>query len=163
VPTDRAGQLLAAGIPHLVAATYERVAVVGPLVLPGRTPCLTCLDLHRVDRDPAWPVVSAQLDGPGRRVDGTLAAPACDVVLAATAAALAAGAALAYLDAPGHAHELAGARLEARPPGTVPRRRSWRRHPRCGCGWPDAAAGVPHGDGVAPGGRDVVHAATMGP
>ena len=40
----------------------------GPLVTPGRGPCLRCLDLHRCDRDPAWPALLAQLalPAPGR-------------------------------------------------------------------------------------------------
>ena len=35
--------------------------VVGPLVVPGRGPCLRCLDLHRCDRDPALAGAAAQL------------------------------------------------------------------------------------------------------
>ena len=50
-------------VTHLVAGVRETTAVVGPLVLPGRTGCLRCGDLHRADRDPAWPVVAAQLVG----------------------------------------------------------------------------------------------------
>src|SRR5215217_3579448 len=68
-------------VPHLVAGVRETTAVVGPLVLPGRTGCLRCADLHRADRDPAWPVVAAQLIGIRRRRDEP-----CDVVLATLAA-----------------------------------------------------------------------------
>jgi bacteriocin biosynthesis cyclodehydratase domain-containing protein len=121
--------------PHLLVTAYEGLALVGPLVRPGRTPCLACLDLHRADRDPGWAVVAAQLTGPGRRLDGRPAAVACDGSLAAGAAALAAVAVLAVLDDPGAGHDLDGAQLELRPPAVVPRRRSWGRHPRCGCGW----------------------------
>jgi len=32
-------------------------------------------------------------------------------------------------------HELAGARLELRPPDGRTRRRSWGVHPACGCDW----------------------------
>ncbi|MBV8860394.1 MAG: cyclodehydratase, partial [Mycobacterium sp.] len=35
--------------------------LVGPLVIPGVTSCLGCADLHRRDRDAAWPAVAAQL------------------------------------------------------------------------------------------------------
>jgi bacteriocin biosynthesis cyclodehydratase domain-containing protein len=122
-------------VPHLLAAAYEGLALVGPLVRPGRTPCLGCLDLHRTDRDPGWAVVAAQLTGRGRRLDGQPAAVACDGSLAAGAAALTTVAALAVLDDPGADHDLDGAQLELRPPAVVPRRRSWGRHPRCGCGW----------------------------
>src|ERR1700733_14635490 len=37
--------------------------VVGPLVIPGRTACLRCLDLTRAERDPAWPLILAKLEG----------------------------------------------------------------------------------------------------
>lgn len=139
--SGRCGQLLADDVPHLLATTYERVATVGPLVIPGRTPCATCLELHRVDRDPAWPTVSAQLSGPGTPMTGVRATPACDVVLATFAATLAATAVLAYLDEPDRPHELAGALVQVRPPNLRPRRRSWSMHPACGCGWQAAFAG----------------------
>jgi bacteriocin biosynthesis cyclodehydratase domain-containing protein len=135
VDGDVRGRLLGRGTPHLLAHTYERVGAVGPLVLPGRTPCLQCLDLHRVDRDNRWPVVAAQLAGPARTLTGAPSAPACDIVLATSVAALAATAALAFLDNPRGEHELAGARFELRPPGGRARRRSWGVHPACGCGW----------------------------
>ncbi|HEY5032845.1 MAG TPA: thiamine biosynthesis protein ThiF [Actinomycetes bacterium] len=133
-PVER-GRLLATGTPHLLAHTYERVGAVGPLVVPGRTPCLHCLDLHRVDRDGGWPLVAAQLAGPGRQLTGLPTAAACDVVLATSVAALAATTALAFLDDPRAGHELAGARLELRPPDGRTRRRSWGIHPACGCDW----------------------------
>ena len=31
------------------------------LVIPGVTSCLGCADLHRTDRDAAWPVLAVQL------------------------------------------------------------------------------------------------------
>jgi ThiF family len=141
----RCGQLLAAGVPHLLAATYERVVVVGPLVLPGRSPCATCLELHRVDRDAQWPRVAAQLTGPAPTLTGIRAAAACDVVLASMGAVLAATAALAYLDAPAEPHELAGALVQVRPPAMTARRRSWSWHPSCGCSWDSLADNDPDG------------------
>jgi hypothetical protein len=52
VPPELRDRLLLAGVAHLVAETYETLGSVGPLVVPGRSPCLRCLDLHRRDRDP---------------------------------------------------------------------------------------------------------------
>lgn len=140
VAPGRCEQLLAAEVPHLVAVTYERVAVVGPLVLPGRSPCTTCLELHRVDRDRGWPIVSAQLAEQPLTVNGVRATAACDVVLASLAAALAASAVLSYLDAPVQPHPLAGAMVQLRPPELVARRRSWSVHPSCGCAWDSVSA-----------------------
>jgi hypothetical protein len=134
-----AERFLASGIAHVVGATYERVGVVGPLVRPGSTPCLRCLELHRRDRDPAWPLVAGQLAGRPDRVSRGSLAPACDVVLAAQVAAALATAVLGHLDDPAGPHELVGSRLELRPPSNQPRRRRWSAHPSCGCGWPGYA------------------------
>lgn len=131
-------RLMRSGVPHLVATTYERVGVVGPLVVPGLTPCLRCLDLHRVDRDPDWPLVAAQLAAPGRAPSAPWSVAACDVVLATAVAAHAALAALTYLDDPDADPPLSGAVLELRPAHGQPRHRTWTSHPSCGCRWPQS-------------------------
>ncbi|MGU3654862.1 cyclodehydratase [Mycolicibacterium sp. A43C] len=53
--------LHAARIPHLPVLVRDGTGLVGPLVLPGVTSCLRCADLHRRDRDGAWPAIAAQL------------------------------------------------------------------------------------------------------
>lgn len=53
--------LHAAGVPHLAVRLRDGTGLVGPLVIPGVTSCLICADLHRADRDAAWPAVAAQL------------------------------------------------------------------------------------------------------
>ena len=53
--------LHAAGMPHLPVRVRDGTGLVGPLVIPGVTSCLGCADLHRSDRDAAWPAVAAQL------------------------------------------------------------------------------------------------------
>lgn len=50
-------------VPHLPIGFERDAAVVGPLVVPGRTPCLSCRDAHERDRDAAWPRLHAQLVG----------------------------------------------------------------------------------------------------
>ncbi|GFG77734.1 TOMM precursor leader peptide-binding protein [Mycobacterium paragordonae] len=50
-----------AGVPHLPVRVRDGTGLVGPLVLPGTTSCLGCADLHRRDRDAAWPAIAAQL------------------------------------------------------------------------------------------------------
>jgi hypothetical protein len=50
-------------ISHLPVALERGRTTVGPLVIPGETPCLTCRDGHERDRDPAWPRLHAQLIG----------------------------------------------------------------------------------------------------
>jgi bacteriocin biosynthesis cyclodehydratase domain-containing protein len=49
------------GVPHLPVRVRDGTGLVGPLVIPGVTSCLGCADLHRSDRDAAWPAIAAQL------------------------------------------------------------------------------------------------------
>jgi bacteriocin biosynthesis cyclodehydratase domain-containing protein len=53
--------LRAERVPHLPVRLRDGTGLVGPLVIPGVTSCLECADLHRKDRDPAWPALAAQL------------------------------------------------------------------------------------------------------
>lgn len=119
--------LLGTGIPHIAARVVEVTGIVGPLIVPGRSSCLRCHDLHRTDRDPAWPRIVAQA---GLRRPGIAA---CDVTLAAEVAAIAAQQALAYLD--GYTPAAVDGTVEVSLPYGLPRRRSWRPHPSCGCTW----------------------------
>ena len=115
-------------IPHLAAAAGEAIGVVGPLVLPGRSACLRCADLTRAERDPAWPLILAQVTG------NTAAEPAaCDAVLAAMVAAQATAQALAFIDRGPAAATVVGGTLELVLPAWQWRRRTWHPHPQCGC------------------------------
>ena len=112
-------------LPHLAVEVRDGIVVVGPLVPPAGSPCLNCLDLHRRDRDPAWPALVAQLaTGPE-----SPAPVAVTTLLAATG--YAADAVLAYLDGAGPA--AAGTTIEVAGPGRE-QRRTWTTHPRCDCG-----------------------------
>lgn len=123
---EDARRLLPTGTPHLLAEVRDTVGVVGPLVLPGRTACLHCLDLTRSDLDPHWPVLAAQLSQPSR------ARNACDGPLALSVAAQAAMQCLALLDGTTDPAALGGT-LELALPDWRWRRRSWPVHPDCGC------------------------------
>lgn len=126
-PAVSADLLLADGTPHLLVDVLGRTGVVGPLVLPGLTTCVRCLELTRTDLDPGWPALSAQLSGPSR------AAPACDGVLAVAVASQAALQVLEHLEG-GHPAAVGGT-LELELPGWRWRRRSWPVHPACSCAW----------------------------
>jgi len=121
------GWLMRAGVPHLAVAAEEAIGVVGPLVRPGQTACLRCLDITRASRDPAWPLILAQVAG------RTAEPPACDAALAAAVAAHAAAQALAVLDRAGPASPAENGTLELVLPSWQWRRRSWPQSPRCGC------------------------------
>jgi bacteriocin biosynthesis cyclodehydratase domain-containing protein len=123
-------ELMRDRVPHLVVHADEAIGVVGPLVTPGRSACVRCLDLSRAARDPAWPLILAQAGGAG----GPLAMPqACDTVLVAATAALAAGQALTFID---RARQplAANGTLEVVLPDWQWQRRGWPPHPACTCG-----------------------------
>ena len=122
--------LLDVGTPHLAVDLRDGTALIGPLVLPRSTSCLHCLALHRADRDPAWPRLTAQLRT-------APPAAAADVVLAAFAAVLTTLEALAFVDAGGDPCRpppgTANGTLELRPPDWRLRRRTRSPHPDCPC------------------------------
>ncbi|MGI8868334.1 MAG: hypothetical protein ACR2F6_05655, partial [Mycobacteriales bacterium] len=140
ITTELRVTLHAGAVPHLVAGVREATAVVGPLVLPGRTSCLHCADLHRTDRDPSWPLVAAQLD---RREHGRV--PACATAVSFGAVALAVGQTLAFLD--GEPVDTVNGTLELAEPTWRIRRRSWPPHHRCGCRDLRNPLGDPHPTG----------------
>src|SRR5690348_7978656 len=115
-------------VPHLAVSAGEAIGVVGPLVLPGRSACLRCLDLTRAERDPAWPLILAQLSA-----QAGADPPGCDTVLATTVAAQAVAQALAFIDQDGQAPAVTNGTLELVLPGWQWRRRTWPPHPRCVC------------------------------
>ena len=132
-------------VAHLgILVSADRV-VVGPLVRPGRSACLRCLDLHRRDRDPAWPHLVAQLltrrDEP---------AATGETALCTAAAGVAGLQVLAQLDGV-VAPDAVGRTLELTLPHGAVRRRAWRRHPGCGCArLPGADAGPRIGSPARP-------------
>ena len=127
-PPELPVSLMRDRVPHLAAAASEAIGVVGPLVLPGQTACLRCLDLTRTDNDPAWPLILAQLAG--RQPDPL----ACDAALTAAVAGQAAARTLAFIDGRAPLAEVtANGTLELVQPAWQWRRRTWLPHPACGC------------------------------
>jgi bacteriocin biosynthesis cyclodehydratase domain-containing protein len=114
--------------PHLPVVIRDVTATIGPLVIPGSTPCLRCVELARADRDPAWPVLAAQLIARARQVE------ACDITLAAAAASLAAMHLLSWLDDPQAPAPTLGGAVELSLADLRQRRLATHGHPGCGCG-----------------------------
>jgi hypothetical protein len=125
---------------HLSVSVHAGQAIVGPLVVPGLTSCLRCADLHRCDRDPAWPLLAIQLSRTGRR------RPPQDAALCVSTAGLAASQILAFLDRQEPAST--SATLEWQPPDWRLRRRGWPPHPDCDCGAATPEASTRHNEVV---------------
>ncbi|WP_432835214.1 hypothetical protein [Dactylosporangium sp. CA-092794] len=112
-------------LPRLDVTVRLGTVLVGPLVRPAGSPCRLCLELHRSDRDPAWPVLAAQLaTAPGGGGEP------CALTTAMAGAAFAADEVLSYID--GGALRTEAAIVEIARPGEF-RRRAWGAHPRCDC------------------------------
>ena len=119
--------------PHFVVEPRRDGVEVGPLVVPGATACLRCVDAHRAEQDPRRAMVLEQCVEAHRTVGPVPRDPAL----------LAAATGLAVREVAGWADGEQGlswsASLVLRP-GEHPAHHVWRRHPHCGCSW-DRLAG----------------------
>lgn len=83
-PQDVTHRLMVQGVPHLPCGVVDGNVVVGPLVRPGDTPCLTCLDTQLLEEDPDWRLIRAQSPGsvgrPGSGMTEVASAVVADVV-----------------------------------------------------------------------------------
>jgi bacteriocin biosynthesis cyclodehydratase domain-containing protein len=124
--------LVREGVRHIAVRAAEAIGVVGPLVVPGRSACLHCVELRKAEGDVAWPKILAQ------SLCAEPARTACDSTLAAMTVALGAAQALALVDgavfADGGAPAAVNGTLEVVLPGWQWRRRTWLPHPACPCG-----------------------------
>jgi bacteriocin biosynthesis cyclodehydratase domain-containing protein len=147
-------QLIRDRVPHLALRTGEAIGVVGPLVRPGRSACLHCVDLRKADADPLWPKILAQA------TFARLGPPACDTVLAAMTATLAAAQALAFVDRPDRVPVTSDGTLELVLPDWQWRRRTWRPHPSCWCGASDVSGFHDAGGGTGASGAGTADGAS---
>jgi bacteriocin biosynthesis cyclodehydratase domain-containing protein len=120
---ERHGRWLRRDVPHLPVLFSDAEVRIGPLVEPGAGPCLTCLELERVDADPAWPAIASQLL--------LRTAPTETTRVSIEVATLAAGMAHERLFAA--SNEFAAASVAVDAGSLALRRRAHRPHERCGC------------------------------
>lgn len=118
------------GRPHLPLTSIGGRTRLGPLVAPGLTACVRCVDEHLTDRDPRHPLVLEQLHAPDPRDD----VPPEDLQLAL---AWAVRDLICWIE--GRRPVTWSATVDLGADG--PRVHSWDRHPRCGCAWGDLRAG----------------------
>ncbi len=133
--------LMVRGIPHLPVRLRDGTGVVGPLVLPGLSSCLRCVDHHRADRDPGWPLVAGQLIGvPGHASTATMAATAAlameqvEQIQTGLGTRAAGGATGAEVRSP--CPQTVDHTLEYLPQPARLRVRPWTPHPLCSCLFP---------------------------
>lgn len=127
VPADQVQEWMSAGIPHLFINAPDGARIsVGPIVIPGQTPCARCISMALEDQNPTWHEISLE----------RLIRPASEVpvALAHHIAGLAALELLRFMDE-GQSH-LTGKRTHIdfhQPTHLV--QQSFARHPACGCNW----------------------------
>ncbi|AEA23370.1 hypothetical protein Psed_1119 [Pseudonocardia dioxanivorans CB1190] len=127
--------LVARGTTHLQVRTRDGRGVVGPLVLPGRSACLECLDRHRAAREPGWAGVAAGI----ARVRGTADAAAVVATIGVATAQV-----LAVVDGARVPPATLDATVEIDAATARTTRRRWSRHQECPCSTGTAAVpGIP--------------------
>ena len=133
VSRSRVDRLVRDGEPHLLVTGRSGRLTIGPFVAPGVTACRRCVDAHLAERDPRRSLVIEQLDDAAA---GPVPTP-CDPALMSLALAWAARDLVSYLD--GDRPATWSATVDVGPDLAL-ERRSWTRHPHCGCSWGDLPA-----------------------
>lgn len=124
-PRDLVDDWMSRGEPFLPLIFDGSRARLGPFVVPGRTPCLSCYDLDRAVWEPSWPLIVSQL-GTGEPVDLGVRRP----ILVRACSELA-GEVLAAVD--GGAPRATGAVVVIGPDPRRLRRYRFDADPRCTC------------------------------
>jgi bacteriocin biosynthesis cyclodehydratase domain-containing protein len=120
------------GVAHLLVRVRDGIGLVGPLVLPGVTSCLACADLHRRDRDAAWPAIAAQLRQTVGVADRATLLATAALALSQVNRVIAAVRGHQETPDPGPPQAL-NATLEFDLNAGAIRAREWTRHPLCAC------------------------------
>jgi len=116
------------GIPHLPVVVQGHRVQVGPMISGDDGPCLACMDLHRRDRDAAWPLLRSQL------APAWPLRPGAPVNLESALTSLTIGAAAMIVHACLDGQPVPGdLSLELSMPWPAVLCRRWLRHPLCGC------------------------------
>ncbi|WP_146361394.1 ThiF family adenylyltransferase [Arthrobacter yangruifuii] len=139
IASERQQEQADGSVPRLIVTAQEAGWDIGPLVVPGLTPCLECLDRHRADTDPGWYAAAGAL---GQRQEQASASSASSAapsgpegeelsgsVIAAGAAAMAA---LVFLDGINQPAVLSAV-LQLRTSDGYPQLKKLDYHPACGC------------------------------
>ena len=107
--------------PYLSVNIMDGLVNVGPLVQPGRGPCVRCVELHHLDAVPQWRTAVGFDNDEGEPIEATVRG---------LSAAIIASSVLQHID--GEHCEAEAATVQVRPSLTMIRR-TWTPHPKCGC------------------------------
>lgn len=130
---ERVDRLSTADQPHLLLSAADGRLTLGPFVSPGRSACLRCVDAHRAERDPRWPLVVEQYAWAPRA-----AMEPNDPALVWLALGWAVRELVTWADGGTPSLWSATVTIDAGL-DLVPHR--WSRHPHCGCCWDALATG----------------------
>ncbi len=135
------GRLLSFDTVHIPVVSDDRSILVGPLVVPGHTPCALCLDLHCRDSSPGWEKRrdSLELTGPVPSVPH-LAATAAGLAVGLISEVASNGAQAAWSAASAATRDLGERESQASPASPIYRvtaagveTHACFPHPECGC------------------------------
>jgi hypothetical protein len=126
-PADLIQGWLSKGVPHLLVSAPDGASlIIGPLVIPGKTPCARCIALTREEQSEIWSGVDWQ-----RNISPSAEVP---VSVAHHVAGLIALELLRFVDT-GNS-EVIGARVRFNYHAPLQGGRTlYARHPACGCSW----------------------------
>lgn len=119
VRPDRYQPLLASDRRHIALLCDDDQVRLSPLLIPGTTACVFCLELAQRDRAPGWPILASQLLRRRAAASGTLLLAQAAIELAQLLTDMATGA--------NHSGEMAIFRAD----GVI--RQPLLPHPDCGC------------------------------
>lgn len=112
---------------HLPVVLRDGEVIIGPLIHPGVSACLRCLDLHRRDRDHAWPRILSQITTPSSDLGISVDA------VPAQANAVAALVAMLARESLTTQQVTTGVSWQVSLPWPEVRTRVWTPHPHCDC------------------------------
>jgi hypothetical protein len=126
-PSDELQTWMSQGIAHLLVDNPDGASItIGPLVIPGKTPCTRCVSIANEDLNKLWREISWKKQN----------SPASEVPVAVAhhVAGFLALELLAFVDEGRSKLIGASARINFHAP-TVIQERLFARHPACGCTW----------------------------
>ena len=60
---------LSRDVPHIVVTFDAQEVSISPMILPGQTACLFCLEIQRTNENAQWPVIASQLISSNKKFD----------------------------------------------------------------------------------------------